>query len=160
MSWSILTVFGLQGAVWQPLYLSAFSVLGYDPICWVSYLCTHMTIGAIAILSALRSKDTEKREIGFSTGLTMLLGNISEPAIFGVLMQNKRLFAAQICAAGVAGIYAAVVGLINYVLWTPCSLLGLSGFVSPDSSLIAVLSFVVVAWGAATAFTFLFDKKK
>lgn len=159
MLWPILTIFGLHGAVWQPLYLSAFTVFGFDPLCWVSYLATHMTIGAVSILSAVLTGDPERREVGLSTGLTMLLGNISEPAIFGVLLANRRLFAAQICAAGITGLYAALAGITNYVLWSPCSLLGLAGFIGPDSSLPAVLLLVVVAWVSAAFFIFLFDRQ-
>lgn len=156
MLWPILTLFGLHGAVYQVVYLLYFNMYGYDPVCLVSYLCTHMSIGFVALMSAIISKNKETREIGISTGITMLFGCVSEPAIFGVLMKDKRMFAATLSAAFVSGIYAALSGIKNTVLGGAASLLGIPFFIGEGSSLINVLITIIIAAVGSAFFVLLY----
>jgi len=156
MMWSILGMLGVHGAVYQTIYLFYFSSVGFDPICNPSYLCTHISIGTVALMSAFLTKDADKKQIGFTSGITMLFAGISEPAIFGVLLRDKRLFAAQLSAAFVAGIYGGIAGIGNYVAGSWATLLYLPAFVGEGSTFIEVLILVAICMAAGVFFTLLY----
>lgn len=114
--WPLLIMFGLHQGIFQVLFFAYFSTMGYDPVAMVSFLCAHIAIGTVAIATGLKSKDSKIKEVGFATGITMLVGNISEPAIFGILIRNKVCLISACIASGVAGIYAGITGIKCYVL--------------------------------------------
>ncbi|WP_296878942.1 PTS transporter subunit EIIC [Thomasclavelia sp.] len=145
MLWPLLTLFGLHGAVYQTVYLIYFSIYGFDPVAITSYLCTHMAIGTVALYQGIFSKIPEKKEMGISSAITMFFGSISEPAIFGVMLKDKRLWYAQACGAGIGAVVAAILGIKNYIVGNSASLLGIAGFIGPESSVIVVLVTVIVS---------------
>lgn len=158
MLWPVLTLFGLHGAVYQTVYLIYFSIYGFDPVAITSYLCTHMAIGTVALYQGIRSKSPEKKEMGFSSAITMFFGCISEPAIFGVMLKDKRLWAAQACGAGVGAIIAAILGIKNYIVGNSASLLGIAGFIGAESSVFAVFATVVLSIVATCIFCIVFAR--
>lgn len=158
MLWPVLTLFGLHGAVYQTVYLIYFSIYGFDPVAITSYLCTHMAIGTVALYQGIRSKTPEKKEMGFSSAITMFFGCISEPAIFGVMLKDKRLWAAQACGAGVGAIIAAILGIKNYIVGNSASLLGIAGFIGAESSVFAVFATVVLSIVATCIFCIVFAR--
>lgn len=150
MLWPTLTIFGMHGAVSFMMYDLYFSSYGCDPVALPSYLCAHLTIGFTALYYFYTSKDRAAKETGLTTGLTMLFGCISEPAIFGVLLRNKKLYLSQTLAAGITGIFVALFGITNQVFGGTASLLGLPVFFSDKYS--PVLVFAVVAISAVASF--------
>lgn len=152
----ILVTFGLAGAGFG-LYIATITAYGYDPIGMVGILCAQLAIGFVALAYAFISKDPSDRETGISTSITMLFGAVSEPAIFGVLMKDKRMYLATECAGFVGGIVAALFGIKQYT-FAPAYLLGLPVFVGPESSIAGVLITVVVTAVASFFFAFLFSK--
>ena len=150
MLWPTLTIFGMHGAVSFVMYDLYFNSYGFDPVALPSYLCAHLAIGFTALYYFYNSKDRVEKETGLTTGLTMLFGCISEPAIFGVLLRNKKLYLSQTLAAGITGIFVALFGITNQVFGGTASLLGLPVFFSDKYS--PVLVFVIVAISAVASF--------
>lgn len=150
MLWPTLTIFGMHGAVSFVMYDLYFSSYGFDPVALPSYLCAHLAIGFTALYYFYTSKDRVEKETGLTTGLTMLFGCISEPAIFGVLLRNKKLYLSQTLAAGITGIFVALFGITNQVFGGTASLLGLPVFFSDKYS--PILVFVIVAISAVASF--------
>ncbi len=152
----ILVTFGLAGAGFG-LYIATITAYGYDPIGMVGILCAQLAIGFVALAYAFLSKDAADRETGISTSITMLFGAVSEPAIFGVLMKDKRMYLATECAGFVGGLVAAILGVKQYT-FAPAYLLGLPVYVGPESSIAAVIITVVVTAIASFGFAFAFHK--
>jgi len=139
------------------LYIATITAYGYDPIGMVGILCAQLAIGFVALAYAFLSKDAADRETGISTSITMLFGAVSEPAIFGVLMKDKRMYLATECAGFVGGLVAAILGIKQYT-FAPAYLLGLPVYVGPESSITAVIITVVVTAIASFGFAFAFHK--
>ena len=152
----ILVTFGLAGAGFG-LYIATITAYGYDPIGMVGILCAQLAIGFVALAYAFLSKDAADRETGISTSITLLFGAVSEPAIFGVLMKDKRMYLATECAGFVGGLVAAILGIKQYT-FAPAYLLGLPVYVGPESSITAVIITVVVTAIASFGFAFVFHK--
>lgn len=158
MLWPVLTLLGLHGAAFWVITSIYFTTFGYDPVCLPSYLCTHMALGSIALTSALLSKDDEERNIGFTSCITVWIACISEPAIFGVAIKDKKNFLALTCGELVSGIFAAVAGIKCFSYGGYAYLLGLPFFIGPSSTIVVVILTVVIAIVATAFFLVLFKK--
>lgn len=163
MAWSIMTLFGVHGAVYHTVNLLYFAEFGYDPVCLTSYLCTHTSIGMVALMSAVLAKNKEDRQIGVSTGITMLFACISEPALFGVMLRDKRYYAAHLSAAFVSALYAGLSGLACFVVGTQACLPYIAAYVGEGSTWVEVILTVVICTVASVFFSLLYTgvfKKK
>ena len=152
----ILVTFGLAGAGFG-LYIATITAYGYDPIGMVGILCAQLAIGFVALAYAFISREQSDKEMGISTSIAMLFGAVSEPAIFGVLLKDRRMYLATECAGFVGGIVAALFGIKQYT-FAPAYLLGLPVYVGPESPLIGVIITVLVIAIASFAFAFIFSK--
>lgn len=154
--WTLLTIFGAHGSLFFVITALYFDELGYDPVCLTSYLSTHLTIGFVALMSAFLSKDKGEKQVGISTGITMLFACISEPAIFGVLLRDKRLFAAQLSAAFTTGIFIGLSGLKCFMIGPNANLLCLPTYIGEGSSALTVALAVVTALVTSALFSMLY----
>lgn len=152
----ILLTFGLAGATFG-LYIATVTAFGYDSIGMVGILCAHLAIGFVAVTYAFITKNKTDKELGISTGITMLFGSVSEPAIFGVLIKDRRMFFATECAGFVGGVVAALLGVKQYT-FAPAYLLSLPVYVGPDSPISSVIITVIVVAIASVGFAILFSK--
>ena len=59
---------------------------------------------AVAILT----KDRKTREMSTTAGVSALIGGVTEPAIYGVLLSRKKLFATMCVVNGIGGALCAV----------------------------------------------------
>jgi phosphotransferase system glucose/maltose/N-acetylglucosamine-specific IIC component len=67
---------------------------------------------------ALKTKNSNLRQLASSSGFTALLG-ITEPALYGVLLKFRRVLIAAMIGGGCAGVYAGVSGLVRYAFVSP-----------------------------------------
>ena len=153
----LLIMFGLHGVIVGFLIVTFYMTLGYDAYFMVAALCSHFAIGTVAITVGIKSKNAQMKQVGFSTGSTMLLGNVSEPAIFGVLLQSPAAMISACAAGAAAGLFAGIVGVKCYaiagasVLFIPC-------FIGEQSSLLNVLITVAISVVSAFVLTMLLYK--
>ncbi|MBT2696861.1 PTS glucose transporter subunit IIA [Bacillus sp. ISL-40] len=79
---------------------------------------------------ALRTKDKRLRSTAISAGISALFG-ITEPALYGVTLQNKKVLGSVMIGSFVGGTFIGIVGLQAFVLVGP-GLASLSMFISED----------------------------
>ncbi|NQD53220.1 PTS beta-glucoside transporter subunit IIBCA, partial [Bacillus altitudinis] len=97
---------------------------------------------------ALRTKDKVLRSTAISAGISAFFG-ITEPALYGVTLQNKRVLGSVMIGSFVGGIFIGLVGIQAFVLVGP-GLASMSMFISDElprnlmfAVIGAVISFVV-----------------
>ncbi len=93
-------------AYWVSQVVSA----GGEPFYLISHCIFNIDIGIICAVIAAKTKSTEKRAVALSAGVDAAIKSVSEPALFGILMQDKRTLAALVIG-NVAG--GAVAGLLK-----------------------------------------------
>lgn len=71
----------------------------------------------------IRSKSNEEKQLGIASFFAQLVSGVSEPAIFGILMNYPRVFLAEIIGGAAGGLY---VGLMHVGFYVP----GVSNFMS------------------------------
>ncbi len=96
-----------------PAYVNSLSTLGYETIIGPGNLPSNIAQGAAALCTAIKTKNPEMKELGFSTGITALLG-ITEPALFGVNIPMKKNLIATTVGGGLGGLYAGLTGVRRF----------------------------------------------
>lgn len=131
-----------------PFMLQSYASIGYETIAGPGNLPSNVAQGAAALCVALKTKNKNIKQLGFSSGFTALLG-ITEPALFGVTLKIKRALYSVMIGGGIGGFYAGITGVKSYAFSSP-GLLSLPAYVGPDgwmniihSCISMVIAFVV-----------------
>ncbi|MGV1004507.1 MAG: glucose PTS transporter subunit IIA [Candidatus Nanopelagicales bacterium] len=136
----LLVMVGMHWAL-IPVMLSNLEELGSDPL--VAYMGAYnFAVFGIAAGVALRGRDAATRQVGFSASLAGLLGGVSEPAVYGIIVRYKRTLLIMLGASALGG------AALGY--------LGVRGTVSTFTSVLTIPAFIPVPsylLGISVAFT-------
>lgn len=102
--WPVMIIFGLHWGL-VPIVLNNLAVTGVDAILPLT-VGTNFGISAACLAIALKSKNKDFKELAAASGVTGLIGGVTEPAIYGVLMKCKKIFGAVILINGIGGAVA------------------------------------------------------
>lgn len=96
-----------------PAYVNSLSTLGYESIIGPGNLPSNIAQGAAALCVAVKTKNSNLRQLAVSSGVTALLG-VTEPALFGVNLRLKKPLIATTIGGGLGGLYAGVTGVLRF----------------------------------------------
>lgn len=136
-----------------PYALTTLSGTGREALYMPASLAHNIAESGACFAIALRTKDKRLRTTAVSAGISAFFG-ITEPALYGVTLQNKKVLASVMIGAFVGGTFVGIVGLQAFVIVGP-GLASMSMFLSEDlprNMLYAAIGFVlsfVVAFLAA-----------
>lgn len=109
--WAVLVSFGIHWAV-NPIMINNIAEVGFDYICPLTFACNFAVIG-VALGVFLKARSQEVKSFSLTGVITIVLSAIIEPTLFGLLVNNKRLFAAQIVAGAVGGAYLGLMRVVT-----------------------------------------------
>lgn len=153
----ILIMFGLHGMLFPIIFMN-IGMMGYDIIFPACFVCS-FTQSSACIALAIKQKDVDQKSISTSAAVSAIFG-ITEPAIYGVTLPNKKAFISSVVASAIGGIVIGIAQVKMYVLGG-MGIVGFLNFISGDgdnSQLIYVLIAVVVAMIASFVLTFITNK--
>ena len=81
-------------------------------------LASNVAQGGVALAIALKTKDTNKKALASSAGITAICG-ITEPALYGVTLQNKAALIGSNVAGGVGSFFLGILGVRNFAGASP-----------------------------------------
>ncbi|GEO48317.1 PTS transporter subunit EIIC [Companilactobacillus kimchii] len=105
-AWPIMIVFGVHWG-FIALEMSNLSVLGYQYILPLTVGCNFGIAGACLAIF-LKSKNIKLREIAGPAFVSAIVGGVTEPAIYGVLLKHKKSFGIVCLLNGIGGALCAV----------------------------------------------------
>lgn len=105
--------------------------IGYDTIAQPGTLASNVAQGGVALAIALKTKDTNNKALVSSAGITAICG-ITEPALYGVTLQNKAALIGSIVAGGVGGFFLGILGARNFAGASP-GLLTIAAYIGEDT---------------------------
>lgn len=153
---SVLT--GTTG-IFVPIVIGSITEVGYDPLIMPGSLCANVAVGGACLAIALITRKKQTKQLSITSGTTALLG-ITEPAIYGVLVNYRIAFLAAMCGGGAGGLIAGLAGIKCY---SPiASLIGLPAYIddSPGfSNLLFAILAAAVAFAVAFGIVYLFRNK-
>ncbi|WP_300000257.1 beta-glucoside-specific PTS transporter subunit IIABC [uncultured Cedecea sp.] len=110
----------ITGTAWAmtPIATGQLSKNGFEMINGPGMLSSNIAMGAATLCIAMKTKNSNLRQLASSSGFTALLG-ITEPALYGVLLKFRRVLIAAMIGGGCAGMYAGLSGLVRYAFVSP-----------------------------------------
>ncbi|WP_040207424.1 PTS transporter subunit EIIC [Neobacillus jeddahensis] len=146
-------VFGMHHAI-TPIALQNFADKGYDMLMPMMFM-TNMAIAGATFAMFFKAKSKTEKSIIFSAVISAVLG-ITEPALFGVLIKNRKAFIACSIGSALASTFFATMGvrIYGYILSSIVSLVAYVGPYFPYA-----LIGIAIAIGGSFALTFILVKK-
>ncbi len=134
-----------------PYAVSSITEMGAEVLYMPASLAHNISEGGACFAVALRTKDTDVRSAAISAGISAIFG-ITEPALYGVTLQNKRALAGVVIGSFFGGLTVGLAGLRAFVAMGP-GLAGMAMFVDTENSMNIVWAFV--GFGVAIAVSFI-----
>ena len=106
--WPVMIIFGIHWA-FVPISLNNLAVLGYDYLLPLTVGC-NFGIAAACLAVFLKTKNKELKEIAGPDVISALIGGVTEPAVYGILLKYKK---PMIIVCLVNGIGGAICGIFN-----------------------------------------------
>ena len=125
--WSILIIFGLHQGL-APITLNNLSVLGYDPL-WANAIYTPLATAGATLGVILKTKSRKLKEIAIPAFISAVFG-ITEPAIYGITLPRKKVFASGIIAGACAGLVSGLFKVKMYVMGA-IGIFSIPSFINP-----------------------------
>jgi PTS system beta-glucosides-specific IIC component len=111
--WQVLVIFGLHWGL-VPLAMLNIQNLHYDPILVLTGAASFAQIGAVlAVIMKVKSKKIQG--LGWSAFLSGIFG-ITEPAIYGITLPRKKVFAMSCIGGGIGGAILGLFGTKAYMV--------------------------------------------
>lgn len=139
--WQLVVIFGLHYA-FVPILINNTFNLGQDPLNAV-FSVTVTALAGAAIGFALKSKNPKNKSLGYSVGLTGLVG-ITEPIIYSVALPYRRQFIYAMISGGIAGAIQGINQAVAYAFGGG-GLMAFPLFIAPDGNMKSFYSFLLAS---------------
>ena len=127
-----------------PYAVSSITELGKEMLYLPASLAHNIAESGASFAAAVRTKDAERKSTAISAGVSALFG-ITEPALYGVTLQNKRVLASVLLGCGTGGLFVGLMRVESFVAVGP-GIASLTAFISedaPQNILFAVLGALI-----------------
>lgn len=125
-----------------PIGINNRMTMGYDTIIYPGMLASNVSQGGAALAVALKTKDSEIKQLASSAGITAVCG-ITEPALYGVNLRFKTPLYSSMIGGAVGGLFLGLFRVCNYSGGSP-GFLTLPSYIGGDT----MMNFVYAAIGA------------
>lgn len=122
-----------------PYIISAISSMGYEIMYACASLMHNLAESGGCFAVAIRSKDEKLRATAISGGVSALFG-ITEPALYGVTIQNKRVLGAVSLASAISGGFMGLMSVKCFVVANP-GLASMAIYIDPNNAMNIVWAF-------------------
>jgi beta-glucoside PTS system EIICBA component len=136
-----------------PYAISSITATGKELLFIPALLAHNMAESGANFAVALRAKNTELKSIALSSGISALFG-ITEPALYGVTLQRKRVLTAVVLSSLIGGLTIGIFAVAATIVVSP-SLASISMFIIPEDSnnIIFALMGLVISFVSAFVIT-------
>ena len=123
----VLIVMAILGAFWQlfvvagmhmPVIMLAIvqiTEVGYDPYIFVATNCAMFAVWGVALGAALRIKNAEEKGMAWGYVVAGMIGGVTEPALFGILMRFRRTMLGMFIGGALGAVFSGIWGVTLYM---------------------------------------------
>lgn len=148
-------IFGIKG--WSAIEIQNINSLGYDYML-PNFFYSNLAVSGAILGHAMKMKKGEQRSAAISTGLVCILG-ITEPALYGYALPEKKPLAACMIGGAIAGACAMLFGVVTYAFSMP-GITSIATYMDDGSNFLLLLPVMAVAWASSFAISFALSKKE
>lgn len=139
-TWILFIVpLGLHWA-FMAIFLNNIVTIGYEPI--MGLLSGIMGLSGILCAVALKSKNPETRSTAIGMAVSNMFG-ISEPGLYGIILQHRETMLAGIIGGGISGIIPAVFHTYVFTMTGTAGIFAIPGSINPDGSMGSLIGAVL-----------------
>ncbi|MBP3663618.1 MAG: PTS transporter subunit EIIC [Tyzzerella sp.] len=91
-----------------PYLMQCMTTIGYDPIVTVAGVISNINRGIVCLAVALKSKMADRKGAALSAGVTAIVGGVTEPALFGIMVPLKSPLYGCLIGSFVGGLVAGL----------------------------------------------------
>ena len=147
----LMLIFGFHWGI-IPLAMNNFATMGGDPLFAIT-MTTNFAVAGCTLGVLLKTRNQDVRELSLSAFVSALMGGVTEPAIYGVLLKYKKPFAIVCILSGIGGIILAMSGALLTAMLTG-SLMTLPALVAMMGAPVAIAAAIGIIGGAVCTFLF------
>lgn len=133
-----------------PYAVSSMTSMGTELLYLPASLAHNISESGACFAVALRTKDSKTRSTAISAGISALFG-ITEPALYGVTIQNTRVLASVVIGSLVGGLFVGIMGVQAFALVGP-GLASITMYADPENSMNLVWAIVTFALSFVVSF--------
>ena len=148
-------IFGIKG--WSAIEIQNINTLGYDYML-PNFFYSNLAVSGAILGHAMKMKKGEQRSAAISTGLVCILG-ITEPALYGYALPEKKPLAACMIGGAIAGACAMLFGVVTYAFSMP-GITSIATYMDDGSNFLRLLPVMAIAWASSFAISFVLSKKE
>ncbi len=140
-----------------PYAVSSITEMGKELLYLPASLAHNIAEGGACFAAAVKTKEENTRATAISAGISAIFG-ITEPALYGITLQNKRALSSVIIGSGVGGLFIGLTAVESYVAVGP-GIASLTAFISetlPRNIIYAMIGALIAFAGAFVAGLFLY----
>jgi len=146
-----------------PYAISSITGIGRELLYLPASLAHNISESGACFAVALRTKDTELKSVSISAGISALFG-ITEPALYGVTLQRKRVLTSVVISSLIGGLCIGLFGVAAFTAVGP-GIASISMFIDEKNSkniIFAIAGFVIsfIASFVITFFSWKEDKEE
>lgn len=135
-----------------PIGINNRMTMGYDTIIYPGMLASNVSQGGAALAVALKTKNSEIRQLASSAGITAVCG-ITEPALYGVNLRFKTPLYSSMIGGAVGGLFLGLFRVCNYSGGSP-GFLTLPSYIGGDTMMNFVYACIGAVISVAVSFVF------
>ncbi|AEB07693.1 Protein-N(pi)-phosphohistidine--sugarphosphotran sferase [Coriobacterium glomerans PW2] len=113
-SWQLFVVAGMHMPVIMLAQVQIIQV-GYDPFVFVSTNCAMTAVWGCALGSFLRLRNKEEKGLSLGYVVSAMLGGVTEPALFGILLRFRRTMLGMFIGGAVGAVISGILGVTYYM---------------------------------------------
>lgn len=137
----------MTGMHWAfiPVVFAALETPAGESLMLPAMLISNLAQGAACLAVAVKSKNSNLKQLAASSGVSALFAGVTEPGLYGVTMPLKKPLIALCISSGITGLFAGIMKVSASSFASP-SLLSLPIFVSTESAnnfIMAVVTAVI-----------------
>ena len=137
-----------------PYLMQCMTTLGYDPIVCNAGVISNINRGAVCLAVALKSKNEEKKGVSLSAGVTAIVGGITEPALFGVMLPFKTPLYGCVIGSFFGGLIAGLFKCYLIAFPGSMSVFAIPCFANVPMYVVAIVVSSIISFG----YTYMFYK--
>lgn len=145
----LMVVTGMHKAM-IPYAVSSMSELGAELLYLPASLAHNISESGACFAVALKTKDRKLRSTAVSAGISALFG-ITEPALYGVTILNKKVLYSVMVSSLIGGAFAGITAIKAFALVGP-GIASITMFADKDNAMNLLWAFVTMGISFITAF--------
>ena len=145
-----------------PMILTSLAATGSEPFALASNFVGNLNVGFACVIAALLADSSKTRELGLTGAVSALLGGVTEPGLFGVVLPDKDVLKSLVISNTCAGLVLGFLGNTTTYSFFPGSLFTLVGWINPTDGSRVMINIIIglaVALAVNAALQLFFRKK-